>query len=117
MQESHHEHEHGHATMTKDSERGWSLSGDTTDLEIWTLDAKDWLSVFSLSYSTLPKKIKRLGGLSVRRGKAVSTHTFPCESDSILSFEVFCVSPGCRVEIWQDRAKPVVGKSFSCSDE
>jgi hypothetical protein len=91
--------------------RSWTLSGDTKDLEIWTLDTMEWLNTSKLSYSTRPKRLARIGSMAARPGETMFSHSFTCPSDSIQSFEVFCVSPGCRVEVWQDTVKPIVGMS------
>src|ERR1700749_1876122 len=71
-------------------ERGWQVSGDTHDLEVWTVSADDWLHASKLSFSTRPKRLARFGGLSVHAGKAASSHSFACPRDSIQSFELFC---------------------------
>jgi len=107
-----HEHEHQHQSFNNPEERTWRLSGDTHDIEVWTLDTTDWLDLSTLSYSTLPRKIERLGALSARSGAVARTRRFGCKSDEIVSVVVFCVGKGCRVEGWQDTGKPVVGLSL-----
>lgn len=102
-------HNHDDKTSAPDP-RSWQISGDTKDLEIWTLETTEWLTTSKLSFSSRPNRGKRLGGLRVRPGMTMSTHTFACPSDSIQSFELFCISPGCRIDVWQDRKTPVVGK-------
>jgi hypothetical protein len=99
-------------TDMKPDERSWQLSGDLQDLEIWGIDATDWLDISKLTYSSRPKRLSRLGSLQVRPNDTVSTHSFPCPSDSIQSFEIFCISPGCTVDIWQNRQLPPMGECF-----
>jgi len=107
-----HEHQHEHQSSHNPEERTWRLSGDTHDLEVWTLDTVDWLDLSTLSYSTLPRKNERLGALSARPRSMARTRRFGCKSDEIVSVVLFCVGNGCRVEGWQDTGKPVVGLSL-----
>jgi len=87
----------------------WQLSGDTHDLEVWSVDANNWLSASTLTYANRPKRLERIGALAVHPGMNVSSHGFPCASDSIQSFELFCISPACRIEILQGKRLPIMG--------
>jgi len=107
-----HEHQYQHQSSHNPKEQTWRLSGDTHGLEVWTLDTADWLDLSTLSYSTLPRKMERLGALSVHPGAVARTRRFGCKSDEIVSVVLFCVGKGCRVEGWQDTGKPVVGLSL-----
>lgn len=102
--------EHNHEdTGSPPDERSWQISGDTSNLEVWSLDTHEWLDTSKLSYASRPKRLNRLGSLRVRAGQEISTHRFPCPSDSIQTFELFCTSPNCNIDVWQDRKAPAMG--------
>jgi len=74
-----------------------------------------WIDQRKLSYTTRPIRKELLttfnlseiqGGRNNAGGMLESTE-FECLEDSILTFEIACLSPSCEVDWWQDRRMPV----------
>ncbi|GJJ08929.1 hypothetical protein Clacol_003149 [Clathrus columnatus] len=95
-------------------ERNWYLKGDTSDLEVWELDVppNTWLDPRTLTYANRPKRKEHIFSFKVSSNKTLVSREFPCKGDQIGSFEFFCVSPGCIVDIWQDKQLPPIGLSI-----
>ncbi|KIJ25899.1 hypothetical protein M422DRAFT_273087 [Sphaerobolus stellatus SS14] len=89
-------------------ERNWFLEGDTSDLEVWELDSTEWIDPTGLSYDTRPRRKAHIFSWKVQPNKTVYSREFRCLRDSIGTFELFCVSPECRIDIWQDKQLPAV---------
>lgn len=99
-------------TVDEERERDWILEGDTTDLEVWELDAPYWIDLSQLSYNHRPRRTAHIFSFRVMKDKTLLSREFRCPADSIGSFEFFCVSPGCRIDIWQDKQLPTIGSSL-----
>ncbi|KAF8502517.1 hypothetical protein JB92DRAFT_2973110 [Gautieria morchelliformis] len=95
-------------------ERNWFLEGDTSDLEVWELDVapNTWLDPRKLTYRTRPKRKGHIFSFRVSANRTVVSREFPCKADGIGSFELFCASPRCRIDVWQDKQVPPVGLSL-----
>ncbi|KAF9457242.1 hypothetical protein BDZ94DRAFT_1240922 [Collybia nuda] len=93
----------------EERERNWLLEGDTSDLEVWELESSQWLDPRYLSYNTRPRRRGHLFSFRVRGNSTHVSREVRCPSDKIATFEVFCVSPGCRVDIWQNKLQPPIG--------
>jgi hypothetical protein len=94
---------------SSERERNWILDGDTSDLEVWELEASQWLDPRSLSYNTRPQRRAHLFSFRVRPNTTHVSREVRCPADKIATFEIFCVSPGCRVDIWQNKLQPPMG--------
>jgi hypothetical protein len=94
-------------------ERNWLLEGDTSDLEVWELDVppNTWLDPRTLTYRTRPKRKQQIFSFRISENKTIVSREFRCNADEILSFELFCVSPKCRIDIWQDKQMPTIGET------
>ena len=103
-------------------ERNWLLEGDTSDLEVWELEASNWIDPRYLSYNTRPRRRGHIFSFRVQPNSTHVSREVRCPADKIATFEIFCVSPGCRVDIWQNKLQPPIGSfeyhfvSFSEAD-
>ena len=83
-----------------------------TGLAVWRLDAGNReLDMRTLSYSTMPKRLARIGSLDMDLGKRHMTGVFDCKERELLTFEIACTNPSCLVRFTQDKDKPLVGTS------
>jgi len=113
--------------------KDWLVSGDISDIQVWKLDTSSyipktvakqgetpgyeshkfgWVEYRSLSYNSRPKRTDLLrsfdlGHMQRENETIISSQEFTCPEDSILSFEMTCVSPGCLLDIWQDKTNPI----------
>lgn len=92
-------------------ERNWLLEGDTSDLEVWELEASQWIDPRYLSYNSRPKRRGHIFSFRVQPNSTHVSREVRCPADKIATFEIFCVSPGCRVDIWQNKLQPPIGSS------
>ncbi|RDB27072.1 hypothetical protein Hypma_005038 [Hypsizygus marmoreus] len=92
-----------------DRERNWLLEGDTSDLEVWELEASQWIDPRYLSYNTRPRRRGHIFSFRVQPNSTHVSREVRCPADKIATFEIFCVSPGCRVDIWQNKLQPPIG--------
>jgi hypothetical protein len=106
-------------------QRNWHVEGDLNAIEVWYLTSTpsqntknptlfpSFLDPFTLTDASLPTTYRhsRLASLSIDDANETSTSTpwFGCPADTIQSFEIFCTSPNCVLDVWQDKAKPIVG--------
>jgi len=90
-------------------ERNWFLEGDTSDLEVWELEASQWIDPRYLSYKSCPRRRGHIFSFRVQPNSTHVSREVHCPADKIVTFEIFCVSPGCRVDIWQNKLQPPMG--------
>jgi len=94
----------------------WTMDSESVDVDIYWLNRYELVDVKTLSYSTKPQRGELFDSVKVKRSDITPTKVFPCESDSLYSFEVVCRSNPCRIEAWQDKVEAVglllIQKSF-----
>ena len=96
-------------TNEAERERNWLLEGDTSDLEVWELEASQWIDPRYLSYNTRPKRRGHIFSFRVQPNTTRVSQEVRCPADKIATFELFRISPGCRVDIWQNKMQPPIG--------
>ncbi|KAJ7724806.1 hypothetical protein B0H16DRAFT_1239792, partial [Mycena metata] len=79
----------------------------THRLEIWLLDAADDIDQHTLSWITRPRRTRLLSTMAVRPGhNLLESPTFTCSARTLVTLEIGCSTPGCRLGFRQDKKSP-----------
>jgi len=79
-------------------------TGEVVRLDICELDVKRPLKERSISWSTRPTCVRKLGVIEGRIGEEVELEPFSCKSGSFLGYQVSCAEDsGCNLDVWTNQ--------------
>ncbi|KAJ7730164.1 hypothetical protein B0H16DRAFT_1329982 [Mycena metata] len=88
-----------------------ALSDIAPSLEIWLLDAADDIDQHTLSWVTRPRRTRLLSTMAVRPGhNLLESPPFTCPARTLVTLEIGCSTPGCRLGFRQDKKSPRLGE-------
>lgn len=98
--------------------RELKLAGDTSAVEIWSLESPMEINPMNIAWNTRPTRKALIGTLRIEEGLLTETAEFACgPSGSLQTFEFACSpkSPDCYIEFWQEQPekRPRLGEPMS----